>query len=300
MAVDAKTPIVRARVTATKRGRFWSGGQPARLRRVRDLQIHFTHRQQPDHPLSAGVHRIVRHASGTVRLVADTQGALLLAQFCLDRRGLWLQVANGVRGIHVNGRPVRRMAVLRAGDAVYADGVEMVVRGPLAAQARLPAPAEAGEGDPGVVLRGVGGIHHGRSFTLDRPRVVGSDPAADIVVADPVFAARHASFEQHGERVLLRDLGSDEGSQVNGRPVRDCWLQPGDQVAFDSRHRFVLEVPHQPVDATLAPPPDEPAALQAQAAPDAGAAKVARWPWLLLSAVLLAAVISALLWFGAR
>ena len=96
---------------------------------MRELQVHFTHRQQPDHPLKPGVHRIVRHASGHVRLVEDTQGALLLAQFCLDRRGLWLQVANGVRGIHVNGRPVRRMALLRPGDAVYADGVEMLIQG---------------------------------------------------------------------------------------------------------------------------------------------------------------------------
>ncbi|TQT61842.1 FHA domain-containing protein, partial [Xanthomonas perforans] len=32
------------------------GGKPARLRRVRDLQVHFTHRQQPDHSLKPGVH----------------------------------------------------------------------------------------------------------------------------------------------------------------------------------------------------------------------------------------------------
>ena len=103
-------------------------GKPARLRPVRDLQVHFTHRQQPDHSLKPGVHRIVRHASGSVRVVDDAQGALLLAQFCLDQRGLWLQVANGIRGIHVNGRPVRRMALLRPGDAIYADGVEMLLR----------------------------------------------------------------------------------------------------------------------------------------------------------------------------
>lgn len=268
-----------------------------------DLQVHFTHRQQPDHPLKPGVHRIVRHASGSVRLVEDTQGALLLAQFCLDRRGLWLQVANGVRGIHVNGRPVRRMALLRAGDAVYADGVEMLVRGTLAPAGRLPEPGQSEEHDPGILLRGVGGPHHGRSFTLRSPRVVGRDPAADIVVDDPASAPRHASIELHDGKVLLRDLGSEEGSRVNGVQVRDCWLQPGDQVAFDSRHRFVLEVPLQP--PALIPPAtgeDEPrpaASGRAQAA-SARPVKVARWPWLLLSALLLAAALSALLWFGAR
>ncbi|WP_434027808.1 FHA domain-containing protein [[Pseudomonas] boreopolis] len=270
---------------------------------MRDLQVHFTHRQQPDHSLTPGVHKVVRHASGSVRLAEDTQGALLLAQFCLDRRGLWLQVANGVRGIHVNGRPVRRMALLRAGDAVYADGVEMLVRGAAVPVGRVPEPAQPGESDPGVLLRGVGGPHHGRSFTLQSPRVIGRDPASDIVVDDPAFAPRHASVELHDGKVLLRDLGSEDGSLVNGVPVRDCWLQPGDQVAFDARHRFVLEAPLQPPAMDLpAGEEDEPPPV-APGHPQAGGVrpvKVARWPWLLLSALLLAAALSALLWFGAR
>lgn len=274
---------------------------------MRDLQVHFSHRQQPDHPLSPGVHRIVRHATGTVRIVDDTQGALLLAQFCLDRRGLWLQVANGVRGLHVNGRPVRRMALLRAGDAVYADGVEMVVRARLAPGGQIPASAPAdADGEAAMVLRGVGGQHHGRSFTLSAPRVVGSGADADIIIDEPAFAVRHASFELHDGRLLLRDLGSDEGSMVNGVPVRDCWLQPCDQIAFDGRHRFVVEVPLLPAEMALAAPapvePEAPAQHGAGSAaePARRAVKVARWPWLLLSAALLGAAISALLWFGAR
>ncbi|MEE7547383.1 FHA domain-containing protein, partial [Xanthomonas sp. Kuri4-1] len=222
---------------------------------MRDLQVHFTHRQQPDHPLKPGIHRIVRHASGSVGLGDDVQGALLLAQFCLDRRGLWLQVANGIRGIHVNGRPVRRVALLRAGDAVYADGVEMVLRSALASAP--PEQDEAAAGDVCLLLRGVGGRHHGRSFTLDAARVVGRDPGADIVVDDPAFAPQHARLERHGERVRLLDLGSEEGSLVNGHPVRDAWLQAGDQLVFDTRHRFVLELPRSETGGTRLPDEDE-------------------------------------------
>ena len=85
---------------------------------MRTLQVHFSNRQQPDQPLAPGVQRIVRDASGQVRLGDDSVGPLLLARFCTDERGVWLQVASGSRGIHVNGRPVRRMALLRAGDSV--------------------------------------------------------------------------------------------------------------------------------------------------------------------------------------
>ncbi|MBN6151640.1 FHA domain-containing protein [Xanthomonas sp. AmX2] len=265
-----------------------------------DLQVHFSNRQQPDRPLRAGVHRIVRQASGHVRVVDDTQGALLLAQFCLDRRGLWLQVANGVRGIHVNGRPVRRMALLRAGDAIYADGVELVVQGACAPLQRVP-DAQQGEAeheDPRLVLRGVGGQHHGRSYTVDRPRIVGRLREADICIDDPTFAERHARLERHGERVLLRGLG-DAQTQVNGNVVHDCWLQAGDQLVFDAQHRFVLEVPQAATGEALKP---DPATDSASTAPPPAkrASTARRWPWLLLSALLLAAALSGLLWFGAR
>ena len=152
-----------------------------------------------------------------------------------------------------------------------------------------------------MVLRGLGGLHHGRSFTLDRPRIVGRGREADILVDDPSFAERHARLECHGERVLLRDLGSPEGSVVNGVPVRNCWLQAGDQVVFDAQQRFVLEVPLAQ-GATESAVDAEPAADKAppEARRPDTTATARRWPWLLLSALLLAAAISGLLWFGAR
>lgn len=262
------------------------------------MHIHFSHHQQPDRTLLPGVHRLVRHAAGTLQLEdAGSAEGLLLAQYCLDRRGLWLQVAEGGRGVHVNGRPVRRMALLRPGDTVHVEGVEMVVQQSVEAVTAVP-PADAASADPHclAVLRGIGGAHHGRCWRLDRPLLVGSQREADIVIGDPSFAERHARLELHQGRVLLRDLGSSEGSRVNGHPVRDCWLHPGDQVVFDGVQRFVLEVPDQPL-----PEPD-PAAAEGHAPEVASppAVTVRRWPWLLLAALLLAAALSALLWFGAH
>ena len=94
---------------------------------MQNLRLHFTNRPAPDRPLTTGVHRIVREAAGTIGVGDALQGALL-AQICVDRRGLWLQVANGMRGVHINGRPVKRMAVLRPGDAVYVEGVELLLQ----------------------------------------------------------------------------------------------------------------------------------------------------------------------------
>ena len=78
------------------------------------LKLRFPNRQQPDLVLGPGVHAIGRDLVDRPVIVDDPGQAI--AQFCVDRRGVWLQVREGVRGLHVNGRPVRRVAMLRAGD----------------------------------------------------------------------------------------------------------------------------------------------------------------------------------------
>ena len=87
---------------------------------------------------------------------------------------------------------------------------------------------------------------------------------------------------------------------MNGVATRHCWLQAGDQVVFDGGHRFVLEMPRNAAAAPLLVP-DEPVVVeQADKAPASVRKRSHRWPWLLLSALLLGAAISALLLFGAR
>jgi len=266
---------------------------------VQNLRLHFTNRPSPDRPLTTGVHRIVREAAGTIGVGDALQGALL-AQICVDRRGLWLQVANGMRGVHINGRPVKRMAVLRPGDAVYVEGVELLLQSGFQSATDVR-DADAGQGDARVVLRGLGGKYHGRSVSLEHPRIVGRARDADIRVDDPTFAERHARLELRGDRVLLRDLGSADGSRVNGIAVRDALLVAGDQVVFDAQHRFVLDVPWAPSaqgNDALATEADDAGPVDAMSVHPA-VRSARRWPWLLLAALLMAAALSALLLFGA-
>lgn len=266
-------------------------------RRVENLRLHFGNRQQADRPLATGVHRVVRESNGMLGVGDAAQGALL-AQFCVDRRGLWLQVASSVRGVHVNGRPVQRMAQLRPGDCVYVDGVEILVRASHRNIDASPAPAQHDAGDPRIVIRGVGGRHHGRSYPLTQVCVVGRAQDADIRLDAPAFAERHAQLERRGERVQLRALGSAPDIVVNGMPTREALLVAGDQVVFDSQHRFLVEVPWLGSTASAgesgSPDGDSPTPPERPAP----GLQVKRWPWLLLAALLLAALLSALLLFG--
>ncbi len=257
-------------------------------------------------PLGPGVHAVgLDRPGGVLGIIDDSDPALV--RFCVDRRGVWMTVGESAHSVHVNGRPVRRMAMLRRGDAVYVDGFDMLlVSGkPVAA---IPARfdnasvdavglgrAEMREVDPRVVLRGVGGRYHGRSFTLEQPRLVGCCAESDLRIDDAAFAERHARIELHGDSVVLRDLGSANGSVVNGERVRDAVLNPGDQVVFNGQHRFVIEAPARIVAR------DETSLLDlAPAGVDPHLTSTARrLPWLLLAALLIAAALSGLLLFGA-
>jgi hypothetical protein len=266
-------------------------------RRVQNLSLHFPQGRTVDRALGTGVHRIVREASGNIG-VGDAVPGALLVQVCLDRRGLWLQVPAGMRGVHVNGRPVRRMAMLRPGDAVYADGVEALVRGPVTAE--IPhAPPGNGEHDPRIVVRGIGGRHHGRAFPIGSGCVVGAAREADIRVEAAHIGPQHARLSLHGSSVVLRHHDGAATSVVNGIPMHEALLTAGDQVAFDPQARFVVEIPWVQQDADTPAEADEDAVGTAPERVKPPAASMKRWPWLLLAAAALAGLLSLLLLFGA-
>lgn len=268
------------------------------------LKLRFTDQDQPELPLDVGVHGIGRVDDGE-RLGPVPESRPPAVRFCVDRRGVWLTVAEGVGGVHVNGRQVQRMAMLRVGDAIYVDGIGMRLVSTQPVVTLLPERQDGGDDgadDARVLLRGVGGQYHGRSFTLERPRLVGRIQEADIRIDEPAFADRHARLEMQAGQVVLRDLGSAEGSEVNGEPVRDAVLEPGDQVVFDAHHRFVVEAPSRTMGVRDQVPDPVPAAEAEAAGPSAGDASrgsIRRLPWLLLAALLLAALLGALLLFGA-
>jgi pSer/pThr/pTyr-binding forkhead associated (FHA) protein len=238
------------------------------------------------------------------------------------QRGILMSVLDRSAQVHVNARPVRELALLRLGDVVSLDRLQLLVKpdsdgvivGTIPGDSQ-PVPSGAQRTAASrVVLRGVSGAYFGRSISLQEPLLVGRSAQAQLHLDEPDIAERHAQLELHGEAVLLRDLGSHEGSVVNGVPVKHAVLHPGDQIAFDS-HRFVLEAPGLPPRGTRV---DAPAAgsgmgttqtLQAVRADPARSARAAvaqepppkaHFGWLIVTALVIAAAIVALLLYAPR
>ena len=69
---------------------------------------------------------------------------------------------------------------------------------------------------------------------------VGRDSSNRLRLADSVLSRRHCRIRRAGDRFVLTDLESLNGTFVNGRPVREHVLAHGDQIAVgDSRLVFL-------------------------------------------------------------
>lgn len=64
------------------------------------------------------------------------------------------------------------------------------------------------------------------------PVVIGRLSTNDVVLADPNVSRRHAELRKDGERWMLVDLGSTNGTLVNGKPAREQHLGSGDRLTF--------------------------------------------------------------------
>jgi predicted component of type VI protein secretion system len=77
----------------------------------------------------------------------------------------------------------------------------------------------------------VEGPDAGQEFDLSGATTIGRDPSAGIVIDDAEASRRHASLSVEGSTVTVEDLGSTNGTFVNGARIAGAQaLRAGDQV----------------------------------------------------------------------
>jgi pSer/pThr/pTyr-binding forkhead associated (FHA) protein len=90
---------------------------------------------------------------------------------------------------------------------------------------------------------------NGTRYPLVKSRtVIGRGSDADITVDDTGTSRRHVEILWDGSRAKVRDLGSTNGSQLNGSPVKEAVLEPDSTVTI-GRTRIVFRVLAQAASA---------------------------------------------------
>jgi hypothetical protein len=103
---------------------------------------------------------------------------------------------------------------------------------PLASATMVYAPEPEPEPEPAPTQRERAMLlWDGRDMSLDQGvTVIGRSSGCDIVVDDPNVSRRHAEIRRMGEGYSLVDLGSTNGTEVNGQRVGETSLMNGDVI----------------------------------------------------------------------
>lgn len=81
-----------------------------------------------------------------------------------------------------------------------------------------------------------------KTIALTRSRItIGRSPENTAVINDPVVSGQHAEIVISGGDYVLRDLGSSNGTFVNGRQVSEQALNAGDEIRVGST-RLMLNI----------------------------------------------------------
>ncbi|MDQ6746544.1 MAG: FHA domain-containing protein [Candidatus Dormibacteraeota bacterium] len=104
------------------------------------------------------------------------------------------------------------------------------------AGAGAAAGATAGSAGPAMVegeLVIASGPDSGHSYKVAGPAIrIGRAPDNDLVLRDPATSGHHARVERRGSQFFVVDLGSTNGTLVNGEVVTERELKNGDSITI--------------------------------------------------------------------
>ena len=110
------------------------------------------------------------------------------------------------------------------------------------------------------VLTFVSGVESSQPFALPPEGdtwVAGRSEDADLVIADDTVSRKHARIYRGRGTLWVRDLGSRNGTKVNGRGVAHHRLRPGDRITIGANVLRVDVVTRAHFERTRKPGPEE-------------------------------------------
>ena len=104
--------------------------------------------------------------------------------------------------------------------------------------------------DKGFALKFISGKYQGGEFPLksDKQIVIGRSSELDMVLVEDMVSRKHAKISIAGDKITIEDLGSTNGTFVNGEKVRQARLKEGDRILIGTS---ILKLIHLGADAAV-------------------------------------------------
>lgn len=181
-------------------------------------------------------------------IVLDEEGVNAFhADLKVDGEMVTLTDVGTQTGTSLNGTKLTGPAMLRAGDLISIQGIELEV---VEVESAVPEGKTLVLSGTALFEMGLGGWaivadtgpEKGQVIAIKEKTSVGRALDCDISILEPGLSRQHAELDIVDDELIIRDLGSSNGTYLNGKKVSHSVCREGDVLQFE-RIKFIVKGP---------------------------------------------------------
>ncbi|GAB1256996.1 FHA domain-containing protein [Aurantivibrio plasticivorans] len=214
----------------------------------------------------------IGRASGNDLVVDDPNVADAHAEITVKYESLNIVNVSGNKPVYVNRKAINHTAPLSINDEIIIGKTILQIVDPKSDRPVAPKSAKKAPPSTGWALKANSTALANRVFSIKATTVIGRSNECDITLAAAHLSRRHAQLTVNEGLLYVKDLGSANGTYLNGERITESRVNRGDDLRFDTLSFGVIG-PSQDLDKTTVRP-----ANQQTPAPQKAAAKQHKAP----------------------
>jgi pSer/pThr/pTyr-binding forkhead associated (FHA) protein len=218
---------------------------------------------------------IVGSATGVGMTLAGPGVKEKHAQIVVSGNNISLKNLCGDNQLLINGKVAGSERPLNVGDEITLAGIRLIVVDP---KDGFVAKQAAAEPTAQWSIRANHSALNNRTYPIQGKMILGRSNECDIVLSVTHLSRKHAELSVIGNKLVVRDLDSANGTFVNGKRIKEETLQKGDELRLDTLSFTVIgqadELDKTSVRAAINPAILAAAAANKAASPQSGASAV--------------------------
>ncbi|MGI9293390.1 MAG: FHA domain-containing protein [Pseudomonadales bacterium] len=184
-------------------------------------------------------HRSVKLSSAAVTLGRDESNAMVIddasvsdfhAEIALEAERLYIVDLLSANGTFVNEQRISNRAELQAWDVIRLGNIELEVNDPNKCR------------PDDWALRAESDLLASQFYVLQPKTVIGRSSECDLTIDSELLSRRHAEISIENGQLRIVDLGSSNGTFLNGVKIEEANAGPGDELRFD-KQTFIIVGP---------------------------------------------------------
>ncbi len=205
------------------------------------MKLHFPHGEHQGVYLQDGKYSIGSSSDADISIQDKGLGNVHATLQLADGECV-LSVDNEASLISVNGKLVTKPKELREGDLIIAAQVHMKLVSSIETEEEDDNRTRVRMALPKFVLRGVSGAYFGKTYPLRGSTIMGRHSECHICVNADGISRKHVQIDAEADGLVATDLGSSNGTFVNGKKIDKTELNVGDELRLDNI-RFLIQTP---------------------------------------------------------